>query len=251
MPLVVLSVVLHRLGLISSNVFQIAALVAGLVAALAVLLAGIALLRLWFTGDHGWRNCFWAVFWGLLCLVPFAWHAQLAWRYPHVTDVATASTSLLPLTFEPDTAVMPNARMLSREDHLHSFPSALTRAYPIAREELHALVLRLIAQQGWDVRFDQVPSEFSGRINARVTTLIGWREEVVFGISATSTGSKIDMRSASIGAAHDFGSNGNRIMSFLSSLDNEVTAFIRDNPSLNQPDAADEAESPQVEMGGA
>ncbi|MOA69555.1 hypothetical protein D3C78_1978140 [compost metagenome] len=43
------------------------------------------------------------------------------------------------------------------------------------------------------------------------------------------------MRSASLNAQHDFGSNGRRIETFLAALDDAVTTLLRDNPSANQP----------------
>jgi hypothetical protein len=249
-PLVVLSVLMHRFALMSTGVFQIIAAIAASVAALAVVLAVVAVIRLWVTGDHGWRQAFWGALWGGLCLAPFFWHAHLAMRYLPVTDVSTASRSFLPLMFEPDTAVMPAARILPRSEQMAAFPTALTRAYPIVAEELHALVLRLVEQKGWELRYDRSPGQYPGRVNARITSIIGWREEAVFGLVGTETGSKIDMRSASIGAMHDFGSNGRRIESFLKELDAEVSAFIRDAPGAVPPDGAGDTEGPGAETGG-
>lgn len=224
--------------------------IAGGVAALAVALAVIAVARLWVTGDHGWRQAFWGALLGAVCLVPFLWHAHLATRYPDVTDLATAARSSMPLMFEPDTAMMPPSRTLSRAEQLAAFPTALTRAYPVVAEELHALVLRLVEQKGWELRYDRLPGQFPGRINARITSIIGWREEAVFVLSGTETGSKIDMRSASIGAFHDFGSNGRRIETFLKELDAEVLAFLRDAPDATSADGAEDIGGPGVETGG-
>jgi hypothetical protein len=249
-PLVVLGVLMHRFGIMSTWVFQIVAPIAAGVAAFAIALSVIAVIRLWVTGDHGWRHAFWGGFWGFVCVVPFVWHAHLAMRYPEVTDVSTASRSFLPLMFEPDTVVMPPSRTLSRAEQTSAFPTALSRAYPIVAEELHALVLRLIEQKGWELRYDRSPGQYPGRVNARIISFIGWREEAVFGISGTETGSKIDMRSASIGAIHDFGSNGMRIETFLSDLDAEVSAFIRDAPNALPAVEDEDLEGPGVETGG-
>ncbi|MCS6761464.1 MAG: hypothetical protein MO846_05375 [Candidatus Devosia symbiotica] len=53
-PLVIISVALHWLRLIISDLFLVAALAAALVAPLAVLVSIIALAWLWQTGDQGW-----------------------------------------------------------------------------------------------------------------------------------------------------------------------------------------------------
>ena len=66
-------------------------------------------------------------------------------------------------------------------------------------------------------------------------TLAGWREEVVLRVTGTMDTSMVDMRSASLNALHDFGSNGLRIEEFLGALDDAVTTLLRDNPGANQP----------------
>jgi len=68
-----------------------------------------------------------------------------------------------------------------------------------------------------------------------VVTLPGWREEVVIRVTGTATNSTVDMRSASLNALHDFGSNGLRVEAFLAALDDAVTTLLRDNPNANQP----------------
>ncbi|SMQ58912.1 Protein of unknown function [Devosia lucknowensis] len=248
-PLTLVPVLMHRQGFLDSGLFLVVALFAGLVAALAVIAALIALVRLWYTGDQGWGRALLGLFLGLVCLVPYAWYGSLALRYPVVTDIATAPRGELPLLFEPDTAAMPPPRVLTAEEQQLYFPNATRRTYPLDAFQLFALVQRLAEAQGWDIRQSREPGADGepGRINARITTLPGWREEAVLRVSPTSGGSAVDMRSASIGALHDLGSNGERISDFLVALDNDVTAFLRDNPNINQPVAV-EAEDPAPEV---
>lgn len=241
-PLVIISVALHYLGLIDSPSFLVAILAAGGVAALAVLFGLLALVRLWFSGDQGWSKALMGVFLGLICLVPFAHYGMLAWRYPPVTDMATTSRGDLPLVFEPDTFHMPQPQVLTPEQQETLFPNAATRHYPLDPAQLFSVVQRLIAARGWDIRLARAPTEADpiGRINARIVTIPGWREEVVFRIVPDPEGSAIDMRSASINAPHDFGSNGDRISEFMAALDEEVTTLLRDNPNVAEPAAPDE-----------
>ncbi|MCY1559598.1 hypothetical protein D9M68_966500 [compost metagenome] len=78
-------------------------------------------------------------------------------------------------------------------------------------------------------------------------TLPGWREEVVIRVTGTDETSVVDMRSASLNALHDFGSNGQRIEAFLAALDDAVTTLLRDNPNANAPlEASPEAEAPEA-----
>src|SRR5690554_6924625 len=122
----VVAIVLHMLGQLSTDVFEIVLAIATGVAALAVLLAFIAYVRLWFTGDRGWRPASFGFFVGLLCLVPATAIAFLVARYPSTLDVTTALVSppelvraqASPSTIDPETV-------------LESFPNLITRIYQV------------------------------------------------------------------------------------------------------------------------
>lgn len=249
-PLLVLPVVMHRERFIDSAAFLVLIIFAFCVAALAVLVSLSALVRLWFSGDQGWVRALAGLMLGLVCLTPFFFYGALALRNPAITDMATAPRDALPLIFEPDTAAMPPARLLSAEQQERFFPNAATRAYPLDVIQLFALVDHLVSANGWDVRRRSEPLSTlgEGRINARIVTLPGWREEAVLLVRPTAQGGQVDMRSASIGAPVDFGSNGARISAFLSALDDEVTALLRDNPTITEPAPAEDA-APEVETG--
>lgn len=249
-PLVILPVGMHHLGLIDSPSFFTVAILALIVSALAALVGALALVRLWFSGDQGWGRALSGLFIGLICLAPFAYYGYSAWRYPPVTDIATVPRGELPLLFLPDTAKMPAPKLISPEEQARIFPNATTRTYPLDVVSLFGVVERLVQNEGWDIRLNVAPGTDGtpGRINARIATLPGWREEAVLRIAPTATGAKVDMRSASINAPHDFGSNGSRIERFMVTLDNEVTTLLRDNPNVNQPAPAEDDEpAPNVE----
>lgn len=243
MPLVVIAILLHRFRLITSDLFLAAALVAGIVAALAVLSGMVALARLWRSGDQGWSKALMGLFLGGLCLLPYGWYGSLALRYPPVTDIWTGDRGSMPLMFEPGTAAMPPPRVLSAAELARVFPNVETRTYPLGLVPTFGLVQAAVANNGWDIRLLEEPGE-TGRINAQVMTLVGWREEVVIRVSGTLESSTVDMRSASLHAPHDFGANGLRIEAFLAALDDAVTTTLRDNPGANQPVEADEAAAP-------
>ncbi|QYO77453.1 DUF1499 domain-containing protein [Devosia salina] len=251
-PLAIVPVIMHRERYLDSGVFLVVALFACAVAALAVVSALIALARLWQTGDQGWGRALAGLVLGLLCLSPFAYYGSLALRYPIVTDIATAPRTDLPLVFEPDTATMAPPRLLTPEEQQRFFPNATTRTYPLDALQLFAIVEHMVEAQGWDIRQRREPGPGGepGRLNARIMTLLGWREEAVFRVAPAAGGAAVDMRSASIGALHDLGSNGLRISAFLVALDDEVTAFLRDNPNINQPVPAEpDVPAPEVETG--
>ncbi len=250
-PLTILPVMMHRERIIDSPVFLVVALFAAAMALLAVLASLVAVVRLWNTGDQGWGRALMGLVLGSLCLAPFAYYGYLAARYPLVTDIATTARGELPLVFEPDTANMPPPHLLTPEEQRAYFPNATGRDYPLDVIQLFALVDRLVQGEGWDIRLRREPADYAaeGRINARIVTMPGWREEAVLRVSPHGDGASVDMRSASINAPHDFGSNGIRISSFLLALDDAVTAFIRDNPNINEPPVLEEEPSPAVETG--
>ncbi len=249
LPLLVLSVLFHHLRWVDASTFLALAGFCAVTAALSLLIALVALVHLWFSGDEGWSPALSGLLLAVLCLAPFAWYGSLALRYPPVTDIATTAREQLPLVLEPDTVAMPPPQLLTPDEQRRLFPNVATRSYPIDATQLFALVDRIVAAQGWSVRLRIEPAGIgdTGRLNARIITPPGFQEEAVLRVTSTPTGASVDMRSASIGAPHDFGANGNRISSFMVDLDNEVTAFLRDNPNLGgqQPEIA----SPEVSTG--
>lgn len=236
-PLVVISVLLHRFRLIGSDLFLVAILAAGLVAVVAVLVSLIALARLWQTGDRGWSKALAGLLFGTLSLLPFVWYGNLALTYPPATDIATTERGLLPLGFEPGMQAMPTPRLLSKVEIARIFPNLETRTYPLGLVPTFGLVEAIVDGNGWDIRMLREPAAAQdfGQINAQIVTLPGWREEVVIRVAGSMTSSTVDMRSASLNALHDFGSNGKRIEAFLAALDDAVTALLRDNPNANLP----------------
>lgn len=236
-PLVIISVLLHRFRVITSDLFLVAALAAGLVAMVAVLTALIALARLWQTGDQGWGRALVGLLLGAMSLLPYGWYGALLLRYPAVTDIATTSRGALPLVFEPGLQAMPAPKMLSATELGRVFPNVETRSYPLGLEPAFALVETMVADRGWAIRLlrEPTPATDRGQLNAQLMTLPGWREEVVLRVTGDDTSSSVDMRSASLNALHDFGSNGLRIEEFLTALDDAVTTLLRDNPNANQP----------------
>jgi len=244
LPLTIIPVLLHREQLITSADFVVIEAVAAGVAALAVFLALGAFGRLWITGDQGWSKAGWGLFFGIVCLLPFAYLGYEAMRYPMVNEVTTDIADPLPLV--SPVRVAPTSAVLRAEIDA-TFPNVQTRSYPVDATEMFAIVDGLVEARGWDVRTRRAPPTALdiGQINAIAVTLFGWRDEVAIRVAGTAQGSVIDMRSVPLGGFHDFGENGKRIEEFLVALDQKITLTLRDAPQA----AASDTDTPPAPEG--
>ncbi len=180
------------------------------------------------------------MFFGILCLLPFAYLGYQATQYPMVNEVTTDVADPLPLV--SPVRIAPTSAAL-RDKIVATFPNVQTRSYPIEATEMFTIVDDLVEVRGWDVRTRRAPPTALdiGQINAIAVTLFGWRDEVVIRVTGTAQGSNIDMRSVPLSGFHDFGENGKRIEEFLLALDQKITLTLRDAP---QAPATLEVETP-------
>ena len=226
LPLAAIPILLHREHIITSeNFITIEAIALGL-AALAVFSAGIAFVRLWFTGDRGWWRASVAFIFGALCLAPAGYFAFEYLHSPSFPDVSTDFSNPPPLvSFVEARFIGPS----QRAEVEARFPNARSRSYPITAPQMFDTVAALLDDRGWDVRARREPQNEldSGQFNAVITTLLGFRQEVAIRIVGSSDGATIAMRSASLSSFPDFGENGARIEAFLLDLDNQVTLMLR------------------------
>ena len=202
-------------------------------AVLAVVMAVIAFMRLWFTGDQGWWKATLAFVFGVLCLLPLGYFAYLYMKQPASPDISTDFTNPpMLVSFIDARFLTPGQRAQLEAD----FPNARSRNYPIAAPQMFDAVANLVDDRGWDVRASHRPTTQvdTGEINAVITTLLGFREEVSIRVTGAADGTTIAMRSASLSTFPDFGENGQRIEAFMLDLDSRVTLMLR-NATPAQP----------------
>lgn len=234
LPLAVIPVVLHRAHAISSDNFVVVETVAMVVAAAAVAMALVAFARLWFTGDQGWGRAAVAFVFGGLCLLPAAYFGWLAVSIPPSPDVSTDFAE------SPTLVSFVESRFIGPEERARieaAYPNARSRTYPIEAPQMFEVVELLVEDQGWNPRARRAPIGplDAGQINAVVTTLLGFSQEVAVRIKGSADGATIDMRSTSLSGFPDFGENGQRVESFLLALDNQVTLMLRNAPAQAAP----------------
>jgi len=235
LPLAVIALLLHRGHIITSENFMVIEGIALVLAVLTLLMALVAFVRLWFTGDQGWWRATIAFVFGVLCLAPGAYFGYLYLKQPGAADVSTdfgdppALVSFVEARF-----VTPDQRARIEAE----FPNARSRNYPVAAPDMFDAVASLVDDRGWDVRLTRKPTGEldSGELNAVVTTLLGFREEVAIRVTGAADGSTVAMRSTSLSNFPDFGENGARIEAFLLDLDNQVTDMLRNAAPAQQSD---------------
>ncbi len=230
LPLAVLPVLLQRGRIITSDNFVAVEAVALAIAALALLMAIVAYVRLWFTGDQGWWKATLAVLLSAICLAPAAYFGWEAMHNPEFPDVTTDFAN------PPDLVSAVPSHVVSAADEARieaAFPNARSRNYPIAAPQTYDVVLGLVEGRGWEVRSHRSPaSDFdTGSINAIVMTPLGFRQEVAIRVAGSTDGTTVAMRSASLNSFPDFGENGGHIEALMLDLDAQVTAMLREAPA--------------------
>ncbi|MFG1345591.1 DUF1499 domain-containing protein [Xanthobacter autotrophicus DSM 431] len=226
LPVVALSAVLYRTGLLD---FQpaMATLGAGLgLALLAGVLGTVAFFVTWETGWLGIGRAMAAVAIAALVLAGPAAVLARGMMLPRLTDITT------------DPADPPRFRALTfahpRDANPLAYPGADAAglqhlAYPVIKpvdlsatpDEAFNAVLALIQKRKWHI-LDAVPprgTRRDGQIEAvAISPLMGFRSDVVIRIRPTPKGARVDARSAARYGGHDLGTNAQRIESLMTDL---------------------------------
>lgn len=232
-PIIVISVLMHRLQTISTQTFHILGSLGLSLAVVAVLLSLAAFTRLWQTGDKGWGRAVAGFVLGGICASPLIFATIAMTRYPAVADVTTSPQAPLQMI-----EARPDVGLQADQSEIRAaFPNLVTRDYQINANLTYELVEELVAERRWQIISSQAPQleQAGGQINAISMSLFGWRDEIAIRIVGGAGGAMVDMRSASLAGQHDLGQNGLRIEGFLVDLDAAVTVAFRDRPA---PDAA-------------
>lgn len=249
-PVLVLAVLFHRFGSLSTAAFEISLSIATATGAAAVLLAIGAFVRIWNTGDKGWTRASLGLIGGLAALAPLGYALVMMALYPSTADIATDPATPPELLYRPEDDTVLH---LSETARAANFPQLVTRTYQIEPERLFAITEEAVAAQGWALVRRSAPRlpDAPGLINATATTLFGWTNEVALRVDTAPLGAQVVMRSASVrDTGHDLGDNGRQIEAFLVALDAAVTQALRESvPVPDVEDAVPEDEQPSEPQG--
>ncbi|MFG1477299.1 DUF1499 domain-containing protein [Xanthobacter sp. V4C-4] len=225
-PVLVLSVLLYRLGLLDFTLATVAFAAGLLVAVVGGLLGVIAFFITWESGWIGIGRAIAAVALAGVVLAAPAVVIARGMMLPELADIAT----------DPQDPPRFHALLLARPREANSHPDPTPEAaeaqragYPGIKpvdlsatpEEAFNAVLGLVQKRGWHI-LDAAPprgTQRDGLIEAvAVSRIMGYRNDVVIRIRPTAKGARVDMRSASRYGLRDLGSNAERIESLMDDL---------------------------------
>jgi uncharacterized protein (DUF1499 family) len=253
LQLLILTVILHRFAGLSTPaaVNLIGVSVVGM--AIAVIVAVISLVRIWFGGQIGAAQDFAAVAIGLIGLALPGYYLVKAVELPQLTDVQTSPADPLSFTVlaeerprdaNPLHDPNPEQVKLEAEAYPDIGPMYLERSAP----EVFALVSEAVSRLGWNVVVNETPGESGvGRIEATDQTMImAFTDDIVVRVKGDDAHTLIDMRSVSRYGQHDFGTNADRIRAFYAEVN---TALEKGEKTvLEQAAPKEKAEEPAKDV---
>ncbi|HVY20399.1 MAG TPA: DUF1499 domain-containing protein [Bauldia sp.] len=226
-PVLVIAAIGHRAALLASSATYGAIALGFTLAGLAVAAALAAFVVIWRDGVRGVgtaiRGC-------ILGLVILTMPAIGAWKIvtdPRLTDISTDLTN--PPHFEhayfdrsPDDATIVEPGPAEAAAQKEAYPDIVPRHYPVSTARVYLEAKAIIDRRGWQILSAQEPTEQNpnGSIEAVAMTLVfAFRQDVIIRLVPDGDGTRVDMRSAARNAAHDLGSDADRVRSFFKELD--------------------------------
>jgi hypothetical protein len=210
-----------------------------MLAAVAILLALCALVVIWFEGVAGAKQAVAALFIGLALIAYPAYLGIKAWRLPAIYDITTDPID--PPRFDAIARLRPRDAnpityegLYAAEQQHAAYPDIEPDLTDSTAQESYDAAMRVITKRKWrivDARPPQggqpvanphapQPAIRDGIVEAIARTpIMGFRDDIVVRIRATSDGARIDVRSASRYGRHDFGANASRVLNLISDID--------------------------------
>jgi hypothetical protein len=226
-PVLIIAAIGHRLRMLDATPTYAVLALGFSLAALAVIAAVAAFAAIWRDGRKGVGAATRGLVIGALVL---SFPAVAAWRivnYPRLNDISTDLVDPPPLKFavlDRGPSDEPIGALTAEEIALHkdAYPDIVSRHYPVSTARVYQEAKAIVDGRGWQVLIASEPTEEdeTGTIEAvAVTTIFAFRQDVVIRILPDGDGSLVDMRSAARNAAHDLGTDAERVRRFFADLD--------------------------------
>jgi hypothetical protein len=215
--LLILTVILHHLGGLSTPP-AINLVFVSLAAALVALLLGmLAFARIWIKGSTGGGRAAVGMLIAVATLAPPLYFLPKLLTLPHLTDISTDTANppdyAALASVRPDDANAMTIREGAAEAQQAAYPDIRTMELERPAAEVFDLVTQAVRRLGWDVAVAEPPGNSGlGRIEAtNKTMLMGFTDDVVVRVGGDDAHATVDVRSSSRYGLHDFGANADRI----------------------------------------
>jgi uncharacterized protein (DUF1499 family) len=214
--LLILTVLLHRFGTLATPAAMnlMAVSIGGLF--LAIIVAVIGLVRIWFGGQIGAAQAFTGIAIALAGLaVPLFFLSQY-FLLPQLNDIQTTRQ---PMEFKQLAAVRPTDAnrilepdLAAAEEREKAYPDIRPMELERSVTETFDIVHEAVKRLGWTIVLSEPPAEEPGRIEATNRTMImGYTDDALIRVTGDDTHAFIDVRSASRYGMHDLGANAEHI----------------------------------------
>jgi uncharacterized protein (DUF1499 family) len=212
-------------------------------AVVAILLAIAAGAVIWKEGIDGLGHAVTALLIGLAIIAYPTFLGLRAYKLPAIYDITTDPID--PPKFDAIARLRPRdandiryAGLYTAELQHAAYSDIEPDATDSTPQEAFDAALAVITKRKWrvvDARPPQPSARRDGIIEAVARTpLLGFRDDVVVRVRATTEGARIDVRSASRYGTHDFGANARRVTSLLSDIDDAMDAELS-KPAAPEP----------------
>jgi uncharacterized protein (DUF1499 family) len=222
--LLILTVLLHRFGSLATpaalNLLTVS--IGGMV--LAIIVAVVGLVRIWFGGQIGAGQAFAAIAIALIGLALPLYYLSQFFLLPRLTDIET--TPRQPMQFSQLAAQRPaDANRIEQPDLTAA--EIQEKAYPDLRPmelersatETFDIVHEAVKRVGWTIVLNEPPGDQPGRIEATDRTMImGYTDDALVRVTGDDTHAFIDVRSVSRYGMHDLGANAERIRTLFAEV---------------------------------
>ena len=237
-----------------------------MLAVVAILLALGAFVVIWFEGAAGLRQAISALLIGLALIAYPAYLGTKATRLPAIYDITTDPID--PPQFDAIARLRPrDANPITYEglyaaDQQHTAYSDIEPDLTDSTaQEAYDAAVKVITKRKWRVVDARPPQGAPPVANARAplspardgrieaiarTPILGFRDDVVVRVRATSDGALIDVRSASRYGRHDFGTNAKRVRDLISDIDDVLALPQKPAPAPAPAKPLPAAKAPQA-----
>jgi hypothetical protein len=220
----ILSIVIVRSGLLEI-VPALATFGAALVfAALGILFAFASFVVIWRDGLAGLGYSLLGLFLGIAILAYPGYLGYRGTKLPQIFDITTDVAN--PPRFDVLARLRPRGSSdypgkATAEKQRAAYPDITSLQLSVPPKAAYDIALALTTKRKWLIVDSRAPAPNRPAAIEAVarTPIMGFREDVAIRISPQGDGSRVDVRSASRYAMHDFGGNASRVRTLLEDID--------------------------------